>query len=184
MGKPGEEHCVQAGVAEVFHCRRSYMMSTESDLDRTWTLMKKIGFCMLATREGEDIRSRPMAAHVVREDNTVYFLTDVESHKDNEIESEPRVCLAFADASGQKYVSVSGDAAVSNDRAKIKELWSTPAKAWWDNPDDPSIRLLKVTPREAQYWDSPGTVVSYVKMLAAAVSDTRPEMGNNAKVNM
>jgi general stress protein 26 len=81
-------------------------------------------------------------------------------------------------------VSVSGDAAVSNDRAKIKELWSTPAKAWWDNPDDPSIRLLKVTPREAQYWDSPGTVVSYVKMLAAAVSDTRPEMGNNAKVNM
>lgn len=160
------------------------MNDREKDLDQVWKLMEKIGFCMLATREGKDIRSRPMAAHVERAENTVYFLTDAGSHKDDEIEADSNVCLAFADSGGQKYVSVSGRATVSNDRARIRELWSTPAKAWWDSADDPAIRVLKVTPADAQYWDSPGTVVSYVKMLAAAVSDTRPEIGDSGKVRM
>lgn len=159
-------------------------MANESDLERVWALMKKIGFCMLSTHDGEDIRARPMAAHLDREANAIYFLTDEAGHKDDEIARRPQVGLAFADASGQKYVSVTGKAMISNDRAKIRELWSTPAKAWWSSPDDPSIRVLKVTPKDAQYWDSPGTVVSYIKMFAAAVSDTRPDVGDNAKVRM
>ncbi len=159
-------------------------MAHEDDVKRVWDLMEKIGFCMLATHDGEEIRSRPMAAYVDRNEHSVYFLTDVDSHKDEEIARRPNVCLAFADSSGQNYVSVSGAAVVSNDRAKIKELWSTPAKAWWDNAEDPSIRVLKVNPKDAQYWDSPGTAVSYIKMAAAAVSNTRPAMGDHAKVNM
>lgn len=159
-------------------------MASDSDIDRVWRLMTKIGFCMLSTHDGEDIRARPMAAHLDRDENAIYFLTDAESHKDDEIEARPQVGLAFADAGDQKYVSVSGRATVSNDRAKIKELWSPAAKAWWDSPDDPSIRLLKVVPKDAQYWDSPGTVVAYVKMMAAAVTNTRPAMGDSAKVRM
>ena len=125
-----------------------------------------------------------MAAHVERDENALYFLTDAESHKDEEIARDANVGLAFADAGDQKYVSVTGRAAISNDRAKIKELWSTPAKAWWNNSDDPTIRVLKITPKDAQYWDSPGTVISYVKMLAAATTSTRPDMGRSAKVGL
>jgi general stress protein 26 len=157
---------------------------SDDKIDHVWKLMKKIGFCMLATKDGQDIRARPMAAHLEREEHAIYFLTDAESHKDDEIKRDPHVGLFFADAGDQKYVSVTGRAAVSNDRAKIKELWSTPAKAWWDDPEDPSIRVLKVTPNDAQYWDSPGTVVSYIKMLTAAVSDSRPDMGDNEKVKL
>ncbi len=159
-------------------------MAREDTIDRVWNLMKKIGFCMLASRDGEKIRARPMAAYVARDEHAVYFLTDAASHKDDEIRRDPNVNLAFADASGQEYVSVSGRASVSNDREKIRELWSTPAKAWWDSADDPSIRVLKIEPEDAQYWDSPGTVVSYAKMAAAAVSGTKPDMGDNAKVRM
>ena len=92
--------------------------------------------------------------------------------------------VAFADSKGQKYVSVSGSASVSNDREQIRELFSTPAKAWWDDAEDPSIRILKVEPTSAEYWDSPGTVVSYIKMIAAAVSDAKPDMGENEKVSL
>ncbi len=160
------------------------MRNGDSKVQHVWDMMRKIGFCMLASRDGSDIRSRPMAAHVEQDDGAVYFLTDADSHKDDEIAGDPNVCLAFADSKGQNYVSVSGEAVVSNDRQKIKELWSTPAKAWWDDPEDPSIRVLKVRPKDAQYWASPGTVVSYVKMFAAAVSSSRPDMGDNAKVRM
>jgi general stress protein 26 len=152
------------------------------DLDRVWELMKKIGFAMLVTRDGSKLRARPMAAYVERNDNAVYFLSDARRHKDEEIARDPNVNLAFANASDQKYVSVTGTATVSNDRAKIKQLFSTPAKAWWESADDPNIRVLKIVPDDAEFWDSPGTIVSYVKMAAAVVTGTRPVLGDNRKV--
>ena len=154
------------------------------DVERAWELMKKIGFAMLVTRDGDKLRARPMSAYLERESNTIYFLTDVRRPKDEEIARNPGVNLSFADASAQKYVSLTGTAVVSNDRAKIKELFTTTAKAWWESADDPNIRVLKVTPDDAEYWDSPGTIVSYVKMAAAAVTGTRPDIGENRKVSM
>ena len=158
--------------------------NTARDTDRAWDLMKKIGFAMLVTRDGDKLRARPMSAYLERESNAVYFLTDVRRHKDDVIARHPNVNLSFADAGDQKYVSVTGTAVVSNDRAKIKQLFSTPAKAWWDSAEDPNIRVLKFTPDDAEFWDSPGTVISYVKMAAAAVTGTRPEVGDNRKVAM
>lgn len=160
------------------------MANTEDDHAKVWDLAEKIGFCMLTTRVAGDLRARPMAAYCERIENAVYFLTDVASHKDDEIARHPDVCLAFADSKGQKYVSVSGTAEILNDRDRIHDLWATPAKAWWDSADDPSIRVLKVTPGFAEYWDSPGTVISYVKMAAAAIGHGRPKMGETAKVEM
>ena len=154
------------------------------DIGRVWDLMKKIGFAMLVTRDGSRLRARPMSAHLERDENAVYFLTDARRHKDEEIARDPNVNLSFADTGGQKYVSVTGTATVSNDRARIRQLFSTPAKAWWDSAEDPNIRVLKITPDDAEYWDSPGSVISYVKMAAAAVTGTRPDLGDNRKVAM
>jgi general stress protein 26 len=156
--------------------------NTAADIDRAWNLMDKIGFAMLVTRDGGNLRARPMRAFVAREDNAIYMLTDARRHKDEEIARDPGINLSFADAGDQKYVSVTGTAAVSNDRAKIKELFSTPAKAWWDSADDPNIRVLKVSPHDAEFWDTPGSVISYVKMAAAAMTGTRPDIGTNRKV--
>jgi general stress protein 26 len=156
--------------------------NTANDIDRAWNLMDKIGFAMLVTRDGGNLRARPMRAFVAREDNAISMLTDARRHKDEEIARDPGINLSFADAGDQKYVSVTGTAAVSNDRAKIKELFSTPAKAWWDSADDPNIRVLKVSPHDAEFWDTPGSVISYVKMAAAAMTGTRPDIGTNRKV--
>ena len=152
------------------------------DVNRVWDLMQKIGFAMLVTRDGSKLRARPMAAHLARERNAIYFLTDARRHKDEEIARDANVNLAFANSSDQKYVSVTGTATISNDRARIRELFSTPAKAWWNSADDPNIRVLTIVPDDAEFWDSPGTVISYVKMAAAAVTGTRPDLGDNRKV--
>ncbi len=109
---------------------------------------------------------------------------DARRHKDEEIAREPQVNLSFADAGDRKFVSLSGRAEVSNDRAKIRELFGTAAKAYWDNADDPNIRVLKVVPEEAEFWDSSGKLVGAIKMAAAAATGTRPDMGDNRKVSM
>jgi general stress protein 26 len=158
--------------------------NTTRDTDRAWEMMKKIGFAMLVTRDGDKLRARPMSAYLERESNAIYFLTDARRHKDEEIARDPNINLSFANAGDQKYVSVTGTAVVSNDRARIKQLFSTPAKACWDSAEDPNIRVLKITPDDAEFWDSPGSVISYVKMAAAAVTGTRPDLGDNRKVAM
>jgi general stress protein 26 len=152
--------------------------------DRVWELMEKIGICMLITHKAAEIHARPMAATLQRDEDAIYFLTDVTRAKDDEIEANPDVTLAFADTSGQKYVSVNGHAEVSDDRDKIHELWTPLAKAWWESADDPNIRVLRVTPGEAEYWDAPGTLATYVTMVAAAVTGAKPPVGENRKVAM
>src|ERR1700743_477073 len=105
--------------------------NTQRDADRAWDLMKKIGFAMLVTHDGDKLRARPMSACLEREENAIYFLTDAPPPKCEEIARNPRVNLSFANTSDQKYVSITGTAVVSNDRAKIRELFPTTAKAWW-----------------------------------------------------
>lgn len=47
-----------------------------------------------------------------------------------------------------------------------------------NDPEDPQIRVLKVSHKDAQYWDAPGTTESMIKLAAAAASDSRPSMGD------
>jgi general stress protein 26 len=156
----------------------------DDHIAHAWDLMEKIGTCMLVTWDGERQRARPMAAYLRSQEHAIYFLTDERREKIDEVEHFPIVTLAFANPSSQKYVALSGHAVVSNDRVKIKELWSPFAKAWWDTADDPNIRILMVTPEEAELWDSPGTLIATVKMLTAAATGTRPDIGENRKVAM
>lgn len=156
----------------------------DDDVSRVWDLMEKISFCMLATWNGSELRSRPMDARARRKEGVVYFLTDARHLKDDEIERFPKVNLAFADKDAMKFVSLSGEATVSNDRAKIKELWEPTAKAWWDSADNPNIRLVTVNPLIAEFWDSPGKVISMIKMGVAAATGSKPDLGENRKVAM
>ena len=157
-------------------------MADGSDTDRVWELMDRISTCMLTTHDGDHIRSRPMTAFVRRDEDAVYFFGDAHQHKDAEIERNPNVGLAFAD--GRKFVSVTGHASVSQNKAKIKELWSPAVQAWWDSPDDPNIRLLTVTPDDAEFWDGPGKIIGTIKMIAATATRSRPNYGENRKVAM
>src|SRR5690606_27796977 len=99
-------------------------LTEEEARDRVWELAEDINICMFVTWDGERQRARPLAANVEREDNAIYFLVDVDGMKDDQIERFPVVTLAFADNSGYKYVSITGEAVVTNDRAKIAELWT------------------------------------------------------------
>src|ERR1700750_960299 len=54
--------------------------NTTRDIDRAWELMKKIGFAMLVTRDGDRLRARPMSAYLDQDSNAIYFLTDARRH--------------------------------------------------------------------------------------------------------
>ena len=152
--------------------------------DRIWELAEKIDICMFTTWDGEQQHSRPLSARVHREDHAIYFLVDVAGEKNAQIERFPTVSVAWADNGNYKYAVISGEAKLSNDRAKITALFTKSDEAWWEDATDPSIRLLTLIPENGELWDSPGKAVAMVKMLKAVVTGAPPQMGDNAKVDL
>lgn len=152
--------------------------------DRIWELSKDIDICMFVTWDGEYTRARPLSPRVHREENAIYFLVNSDSAKNDQLERFSKVTLAWSDNSNYKYVTISGVAKATNDRATIKRVWEETDKAWWDSAEDPDIRLITVTPDEAELWDSPGKIVATAKMVLGAVTGAKPDIGDNAKVDL
>lgn len=151
--------------------------------ERAWGLAKKIQFALFTTWNGEKQEQWPLTATTDQEQGRFYFLVG-RSDKYAHLDRFPKVTLGFADAGDNKYVVINGTASLSNDRAKIRQLWSPFAKAWWDSADDPEIRLLTVTPDEAELWDSPNKLVASAVMLTAAVTGTKPAVGEHGTVRL
>jgi general stress protein 26 len=158
-------------------------MSPEDAADAIWDLVKSIDFCMFVTWDGERQRARPLSARPRRDEGRIYFLTDVSGAKDDQIERFPKVALAFADIRAHDYVAITGTARVSDDRARIAELWTGADRAWWDSADDPAIRLIAVEPEDAELWKGANRLVAGAKLLAAAVTGAKVDFGANVKVD-
>ena len=62
------------------------MDRNEQNIDKVWSLMEQIGIAMVVTHDGhgDELRARPMAAHVAQDDNAIYFLTEADAPKDRE----------------------------------------------------------------------------------------------------
>jgi len=163
------------------------MSQSEASADRVWALIEEIQVAMVVTHDGQGdrLRARPMAAHPAREENAIYFLTDADAGKVDEVSQNENVCLAFADhQKGRKYVSVTGQANLSNDRNKIKELWSSADKVFWRDENDPAIRVLRVAPNAAEFWESGADVVNYVKIIISSLTGGEPHLHDNEKVTL
>ena len=158
-------------------------MSTEEAVDKIWDLARSIDICMLVTWDGTHQRARPLSARPNRDEGRIYFLTDVAGAKDEQIDRFPGVTLAFCDNRSHDYVVITGRARVSNDRAKIKELWSSPDKAWWDSAEDPAVRVIIVEPDDAEIWKGPNRLIAGAKLLTAAVTGAKVDFGESKKVD-
>lgn len=122
---------------------------------------------MLVTRTAEGaLRARPMAVAEIDEDDAVWFTTSEGPGKIDEIAGDSHVCVTFQD--GQRFLSLSGDAEVVHDRAKLSRVWNEAWRPWFPGgEDDPSLVLLRITPRDGEYWDRSG--VQGLKYLFEAV---------------
>jgi general stress protein 26 len=152
--------------------------------DRVWALMEQIKFCMLASWDGTRQRMRPLTAMPDKDRDMICFLVDADSEKTWQIEHFGNVTLGFASPGKDDYLALFGHATITDDRARIKELWTPFAKAWWDSPDDPAIRLLTVHPEEAEIWQGPNRLVAGAIMLGAAMTGKRPGIGDHGHVRM
>ena len=151
----------------------------EELIARAWSIAAKTCTATLVTVETSKPVARPMSAHVDELSHMISFLTSVDSRKTSN-DGEYGVVF-FID--GNSYVSVTGKIKVSNDRARIRELWTPFVKAWWDSPEDPAIRVLDVLPSDIEIWDGPNKLFAGALMLTAAVTGIKPKIGDHAELS-
>jgi general stress protein 26 len=131
----------------------------------------KNGFFCTRITTGQQVSTRPMSVQKVEDDGTCWFLSATDSHKNAEIAIDPAVQLLFQGSTYSDFVTLYGDAVISRDKEKIKELWEPVLKTWFtEGIDDPRISVIQFTPQNGYYWDTKhGQIVAFVKQIAGAV---------------
>lgn len=169
------------------------VISTEKKLDQLYTLIEGIEIAMLTTHAADgSLVSRPMATQTIRRGTDLWFMTNVETHKVDELIADPRVNLAYYKDGSREFVSVSGIAHVTQDKAMIHELYQADWKAWLGDeggerdggPDDPRIALIEVEAQSAAYLKSdrprPLALFSVVKGI---LTGEPPKVGDLGKLD-
>jgi general stress protein 26 len=160
-------------------------MSSSQKIDRVWDIIEKVGVCMLTTKAPSGLRARPVEARPDRAAGLIWFVTDLRSGKEHEIEAEHDVGLAFIDPGDKAYLSITARAEVRRDHMKAAEIWKTTDNMWWTGPDDPNVCVLRVTPLIAELWDGPASAaVAAFEFAKARLTGKKPNLGENRKVTV
>ena len=148
-------------------------------------IVRSAGTAFFVTQAAGELHGRPMANAGVEDDlASLWFATGRDSGKIGEIERDQKVLLGYSNSSGSEWASIRGSATLVNDRARIKQLWSPMWKNWFQGEDDPNIVLIRVTPIEAEYWDSASAAITFLKLTIAAVTGHKFTEGEHQHVSM
>jgi general stress protein 26 len=158
---------------------------TVEEIDKVSQLIEsaRIALVTSVSEEGQLV-SRPLAMQDREFDGTLWFFTQDPSPKTEQVAANDQVNVALQVDNG--WVSIAGTATVSKDRAMIDQLWNRHAEAWFENgKDDPTVALLKVRADSAEYWSvDSGKIVSAIKYAKAIVTGGRPDVGENATIEL
>ena len=109
-----------------------------AELQKFYELVDDIKIAMMTTRRADGhLESRAMANQKRAEGADLWFVTSADSSKLRDIEYDPHVNLAYYNQKSYEWVSASGIARISRDRAKIAELYAPDWKAWFGEEGDP-----------------------------------------------
>lgn len=162
-------------------------MSTTKDLmgddavKKLRDLTNDTSTCMFASGIAEvPFHLCPMQVQQVDQEGCLWFFSGADSVHNRQLAADPRAQLTFCNPSKIEYMALFGEAEISTDRAKIDELWTMMAEAWFpEGQTDPNLTLLCVRPTLAHYWDTEsGKLVTLAKILTSAVTGGRMDVGS------
>ncbi len=156
-----------------------------NDKQQFWDIISEVSICMVTTRDGGVMRSRPMAPYVDKDARTIQFMTDGSSAKVFELNVDQDIALSFSNPDKMLFASVSGCGVVSHDRALIKDLWGPYADVFFGgSAENADVAVVKIEPTQAEFWDNEkGKVAIAAELTRAYFTDSGPNLGENAKLD-
>lgn len=160
----------------------------DKKLDDLYKLIDGIEVAMFTTRRADgQLVSRPMQAQKRNEHADLWFVTDIESHKLDELQHDDHVNLAFYKDRTREWVSVAGTARISQDRELIREVYQPDWRAWFGDeggerdggPGDPRLALVLVQAQSVIYsiTTKPQPLVLF-EVAKGIITGTRPDISD------
>ena len=110
------------------------MKQDESFQHSLWKLIKDMRFAMLTHRHTNgQLHSHPLTTQNRSLDpgEPLYFFVSKQTEMGQRLHADGNVCISYADLEKDVYVSVSGQARISEDLDTKKRLFNALAKAWF-----------------------------------------------------
>jgi len=167
---------------------------TEDKAKDMFKLIDEIKLAMLTTvRPDGSLVSRAMYTRAHHLQGSLWFFSNNESYKMNELEHNSNVNVAYVNQSTGEWVSVSGKARIVADKAKIRELYSNDIKAWLGDlgdgvrdgsAEDPRVVLIVVDPVSIHWQKKDVTAVGgYLRVLMSMVTGEIPQTHTKREIN-
>lgn len=154
------------------------------DLKEVLEKIDDLGTCMLTTRDGDILRSRPMHPIVEKNVGEIRFLVEGDGATDVEIDRSPPCNLSFIDLDRHEYLSVSGVGMTTRDKEEIKRSWTEGADVYFpDGPEKSNVVLIRVQPTHAECWEADSNIVTRTwSFLKAKLKGKQPALGDSEKM--
>ena len=161
----------------------------EKKLDDLYKLIDGIETAMMTTRRADGhLVSRAMQTQRRTTGSDLWFMTNAEAEKFEEIAKDPHVNLSYYRDRTREWVSVSGRAILSKDRDLINSLYKPDWKAWLGDmgdgkrdgsPHDPRIAIILVEADSVTYSkkDRPMPMVLF-EIVKAMVTGSPPKVAD------
>ena len=159
----------------------------QSELDKLFEHINDIEIAMMTTRRADGhLQSRAMATQRRAAGADLWFVTAEGSPKLADLEYDPHINLSYYKDRTREWVSVSGIASISRDRAKVAELYAPDWKMWFGSegdprhgtPDDPRMVLIGVDVHAAMFLEvnKPQPIVLF-ELVKGLVTGKPAELG-------
>ncbi len=160
-------------------------MTASNKIDELYDLISGIETAMFTTRRVTgQLVSRPMATQDRIEDADLWFVTNTDTHKLDDLKIDPHVNCSYYNNRTHEWVSVAGLARVTKNKARIRQLYKEHWKAWFGDaggerdggPNDPRIAIILVEAELATYMkvNKPRPVILF-EILRGMVTGSRPK---------
>lgn len=158
-----------------------------TELDKLYAHIDNIEIAMMTTRRSDGhLQSRAMATQKRVPGADLWFVTTDDAPKLRDLAGDPHVNLSYYKDRTREWVSVSGIATLTSDRATIHQLYAPDWEIWFpkgNDPrhgtkDDPRIVLIGVDVHAAVFLevDKPQPVVLY-EMVKGWLTGSTPDVG-------
>lgn len=153
-----------------------------SDRDTFWKRLDGINAGMLGC--APDWRLVPMSHYADRDQSVLWFITADGTDLVKAVEGGPQQAVHVVSEGGDKlYARIEGTLELSNDKAKLDEIWNAVASSWFeDGKQDEDVRLLKLKLSTAEVWATTGGLGFLYEVAKSKVTGAKPDMGEQYEI--
>lgn len=155
------------------------MTDTEENRSLFWDRLEDINVGMLGLTS--DQRFIPMSHYADADAGMLWFIGAKGTDLASSLSSGPAGAVHVVSDGGEGlYARIDGTLELSDDHAKLDELWNAIASSWFeDGKRDEAVQLMRFDIKAAEVWLTGGGLGFLYQIAKSKITGDKPDMGEH-----